>query len=75
MSSSPDSRTQPLRLATATLALLLFGAPVVACDSESGTVAEETLQKVTPSDRIFSVADFQAAGFKESKQYDVKGLP
>lgn len=75
MTSSRDSRTQPSRLATAALALQLFGAPVVACDSESGAVVEESFQKVMPSGRIFSVADFQGAGFKESKQYDVEGLP
>ncbi len=55
--------------------MLAIGARVVACDSDSGEVADETFQKVTSSDRIFSVADFHGAGFKESKQYDVEGLP
>ena len=32
-------------------------------------------QKVTPSDRSYELEDFQAIGFKKSKEYDVTGLP
>ena len=32
-------------------------------------------QKILPASETFSVSDFSAVGFKESKQYDVTGLP
>ena len=35
---------------------------------------EETFQKVTPSDRVFTLDDLVAAGFKKGKEYDVEGL-
>jgi len=34
----------------------------------------ETVRKVIPSDRTYSFEDFQAIGFKKSKEYDVDGL-
>ena len=54
------------------LALVLI-AGAAACGSDAGSAAAQT--QVTPSDRVYSVDDFLAVGFKKSKQYDVEGLP
>ena len=46
-------------------------------DAGSGGATEEetgAFQKVTPSTRIYSHADFAAIGFKTRKQYNVDGL-
>jgi len=71
-----DSRRRSAWLAAAVLIVLLVS---VACGSETGSESsnpqpEETFQKVTPSDRVFTFDDFTAMGFKKSKEYDVEGL-
>jgi len=65
-----------LTVAVASVIALLT---TVACgqDADAPSAAmppEEAFQKVTPSDRVFTVDDLVAAGFRKSKEYDVEGL-
>ena len=48
-------------------------ATATACGSDDDGAATRT--KVILSDRVYSIDDFLAVGFKKSKQYDVEGLP
>lgn len=55
------------------LGLLLIAA--VACGTSDGTAAQlESFQKITPSERIFTIDDFKAARFKTNTEYDVSDL-
>jgi len=61
-------------------AIVIAGALVAAlaaaaCAAEGEAAGEEEFRKVTPSERVYAIEDLFAAGFKESKQYDVEGLP
>ena len=40
-----------------------------------GAAPGTTVQKVTPSDRVYTVEDLEAAGLKTLHHYDVSGLP
>jgi len=60
------------------LAVVFLALAACAPDAEvaGDTPASETgFQQVTPSDRIFTLEDFEAAGVKHGKDYDVEGLP
>jgi len=52
-------------------------ASAVACGSDAGTgsAQEVGFQKITPSDRIYTLDELLAAGFRKSRQYNVEGLP
>jgi len=65
-------------LATAAGIAIVLLTPV-ACGSgdtaaEAGPGGATAFQKVTPSDRIFTLDDFTAVGFRKSREYDVEGL-
>ena len=71
-----------MRTAFVTSALVPLSVFIFACGSAS--VMEEivehedanpTTQLVMPSDRIFAIDDFEAAGLKRSKDYKTVGLP
>ncbi len=48
----------------------------VSCGGGGESESEEfQFQKVASSDETYELEDFQAIGFKKSKQYDVTGLP
>ncbi len=71
-----------MRPATALIVLLAIAVMLLACGSQPA--AEELVQPqdvdpqsqlVKPSDRIFAIDDFEAAGLKHSKDYKTDGLP
>lgn len=71
-----------MRPATALIVLLAIAVMLLACGSQPA--AEELAepedagphsQLVKPSDRIFAIDDFEAAGLKYSKNYKTEGLP
>ena len=57
--------------------LLLAFILATACGSEGDPAdkGEEGFQKITASDRILTIDDLKAIGYKTSKQYEVEGLP
>ena len=57
------------------LLLGLLQAVSVACGGSDGAAAQgESLQKITPSEQLFTLDDFSANGFKVAKEYNVEGL-
>lgn len=62
--------TWPTAVAAAAVAALVTAA---ACGA--GEAATEPFTKVTAPDRVFTIEDFSAIRFKESKQYNVVQLP
>lgn len=71
-----------MRPATALIVLLAIAVMLFACGTQPA--AEELVQPedagpqsqlVKPSDRIFAIDDFEAAGLKYSKDYKTEGLP
>ena len=59
------------------LAVALFAA--AACGQDAGApgaavAPEGVFEKITPLDRVYAFDDLTAAGFRESKEYDVEGL-
>lgn len=71
-----------MRLATALTVLLAIAVMLFACGSQPATEElaglEDTgpqSQLVKPSDRMFAIDDFEAAGLKHSKDYKTEGLP
>ncbi len=72
--------TSRSRRVAATVVLATVIATLVACGSSTGgkdsaAPQTETFQKVLPSDRIFAANDLLDVGFKQSRHYDVEGLP
>ena len=68
----------PPGLATAAGIAIVLLLPV-ACGSggtaaEAGPGGDTAFQKVTPSERVFTLGDLTAVGFKKSREYDVEGL-
>jgi hypothetical protein len=56
------------------LALVLLA--IAACGTSDGAASQlESFQKITTSERIFSIDDFKAVRFKTNKEYDVSDLP
>jgi len=60
--------------------LLTLLAIAVACGAEPGGTEpvqpeDEVIQKITPSDRIYDIEPFRAAGLKANKSYGVTDLP
>lgn len=54
---------------------LFLAVIITACgSSESGSSPEEIFHKITPSERVFTINDFDSINFKISKEYDVGGL-
>ena len=65
-------------LATLAAGLLVALAAAAACGTESaGEIAAptETFQRIAPSERIYDIEAFRAAGLKANKSYDVTDLP
>jgi len=63
------------------LVSLLVMLPAYACGGSDDEVAadmdgvgEGSVNKITQSERMFTIDDFLAVGFKKSKTYDVEGL-
>ena len=48
---------------------------ILGCSSGSSNKELPLIEKITDSDRIFSVEDFKQIGFKQSKKYKVDELP
>jgi hypothetical protein len=62
--------------AIALAALLALLAPAFACGGESeGAAASKEVQRVFPSDRLYTADDLRAAGLKVMREYNVSGLP
>lgn len=59
-------------LASRLVLLALMLGIITACGNGE---EEDPFLKITPSDTTYALEDFQAVGFKKSKQYDVTGLP
>ena len=60
------------------LAVTLLAAAACGSGADAGDAAlspGEPFQKVTPSERTYSIEDLAAAGFKKAKEYNVEGLP
>ena len=80
-------RLNRLRLASLLVATMLFSLLVAACGTEESASSSEggeaeapaagdvLVQKVMPSDRIYTVDDLEAAGLKTLHHYDVAELP
>ena len=71
-----------MRPAGALVVLLAILVMLFACGSEQTTgklieseVAGPQTQLIKPSDRVFAIDDFEAAGLKYSKDYKTDGLP
>jgi|LWDU01.1.fsa_nt_gi hypothetical protein len=63
-----------IRLLIPVLAIALTA--TAACGSGDATAAHrESFEKITPSERIFSIDDFKAVRFKTNTEYDVSELP
>ena len=67
-------------LATLAAGLLVALAAAAACGTDSGggergPEGENTIRKVTPSECIYDIEAFRAAGLKANKSYDVADLP
>ncbi len=63
-----------LRLPQFALLLLLFTTIAACGTSGGGSSPEDSFQKITPSERVFTIDDFSGINFKISKEYDVEGL-
>ena len=61
--------------AVAALSVTLAACGSGASDETGAGPAEPKVGSIATSDRTYSIADFEAAGFKKSKTYDVTGLP
>ena len=71
---------RPLRWlgwSTAVGGLLLALVAPAACGGEADaeTPTEPSVQQPAVSDRVYTIEDLFAVGFKKNKQYDVEGLP
>ena len=57
--------------------LLIFVTIIAVLGCSSGETTEEVslVEKITDSDRIFSIEDFKPLSFKKSKEYKVDDLP
>ena len=51
--------------------ILLFLTGVTGCAEDS---SEDFIQKITPKDKIYTLDDLKAVGFKKSRNYKVEGL-
>jgi len=72
------STRRPSRgVSTVVVAAALFVALALtfACGGGEDAPAEAEFQKITPSDRVYTIDDFAAVGLKKARQYDVAGLP
>ncbi len=58
-------------LAAITTLLLL----AAACGGDGGALSESDLIKIRNFDRVLTIEDLKAIGFKDNKQYNVEGLP
>ncbi len=70
----------PTFLAALAAGLLVALAAAAACGTDSAgenrpPEGEDTIRKVTPSERIYDIDTFRAAGLKANKSYDVAELP
>jgi len=74
MSSNSLKRGRTIRWGAVVLALLIAPLALAACGGGGGAADEWKFQKIDPSDRVYAIDDFLAAGFKKSKQYNVEGL-
>lgn len=65
------------RLLVMLFAITALTISAVACGDSggSGSDADEIIQKINPTDRIYTIDDLTAIGFKDSKSYDVSELP
>ena len=64
-----------LRYLVPALGLMLLIALAACGSSDSAASQTESFEKITPSERIFSIDDFKAVRFKTNKEYDVTELP
>ena len=56
------------------LLLFTFFACGTDSDESSASKSNELLQRITPSERLFTHEDVDGTGFKTAKEYDVEGL-
>ena len=61
--------------AVAGLLLALVAATACGTEAEVETPAEPSVQGPVASDRVYTIEDLLASGFKKDKQYDVEELP
>ena len=76
MNQANSSRARLLILLLAVAALSIAA---VACGSDSsdgvGSELDGPIAKIDATDRIYTIEDLTATGFKDNKSYDVEGLP
>ena len=76
---APTFRFQAPLLLFLSASVLIALLALAACGSETGSESSapgpsETFQKVTPSDRVFTIDDFSRIGFRQSLEFNVEGL-
>ncbi|MBM3957847.1 MAG: hypothetical protein FJ313_07335 [Gemmatimonadetes bacterium] len=74
MSPTEHRSRRPRRPAGTALGISLVLLLAAACGGEDARTGRG-FQKIAPSESVYTIADFEAAGFKKLKQYDVAELP